>query len=130
MFKEVEDLPTFNRGKYFPPESRNTAAQNWRDASVKALERRGLQDVPNAFTGRSVAVTRGIVGGDSVVSAYKKLTNILRTNGLYKTVRQQKRHEKKGVKRRRLASEGHRKKFAQIIRGKVALVQKSRARGS
>lgn len=69
--------------------------------------------MPDAYTGRSVWARPG--ESESVIYAYKKLANILRVNGVYKTVRQQKRHEKKGVMRRRLASEGHRKKFAQLV---------------
>ncbi|KAG9011049.1 hypothetical protein FRB94_008970 [Tulasnella sp. JGI-2019a] len=105
-----------------------TAAEAWAEGSAKVQERLALKPLPNAFSGRSVPITRS--GSEAFAQGFRKLQGILRANNVYQTVRAQKRHEKKGVKRRRLASQTHRRKFAQLIRGKVALVQKYRARGS
>jgi len=106
--------------------TRKTPAEIWAEGSIKAQEQSALHETPNAFSGRSVPVD----GPEGFAQAFRQLQRILRHNVVAKTVRQQKRHEKRGVKRRRLASQTHRRKFAQLIRGKVALVQKYRTRGS
>ncbi|KAG8968612.1 hypothetical protein FRC03_006733 [Tulasnella sp. 419] len=85
---------------------------------------------PTPYTGRTVAVT---TSSRSTTEAFKKayysLNSVLRKNNVFAMVRAQARHEKKGYKRRRLASQTHRRKFAQMVRQKVALVEKIRKRG-
>ncbi|KAG8858745.1 hypothetical protein FRB96_004882 [Tulasnella sp. 330] len=105
-----------------------TAAEAWAAGSTKTEAVLALKPLPNAFSGRSIFISKSTPEG--FAQSFRKLQGILRANNVYQTVRAQKRHEKKGVKRRRLASQTHRRKFAQLIRGKVALVQKYRARGS
>ena len=47
--------------------------------------------------------------------AYNKLQAILKHNNLRRELRQAERHEKKGVKRRRLRSERWKRKFADEV---------------
>jgi len=106
----------------------------WTEASEGRLKILSRMKQPTPYSGRSVTVQRAGPFRDAwqepFNSAYRRLQNILRENTVAKTARSQERHEKKGVKRRRLASQTHRRKFAQLVRQKVALVQKYRARGS
>lgn len=60
--------------------------------------------------GRSVRVT-----GGKIADACKKLDAILNRNKVRITLRAQERHEKKGVKRRRLSSERWRRLFAHEV---------------
>jgi small subunit ribosomal protein MRP21 len=50
-----------------------------------------------------------------VAEAYVRLDNLLKRNFVKRTVRLTERHEKKGVKRRRLRSERWRKQFANEV---------------
>ncbi|KAG8908497.1 hypothetical protein FRB99_005856 [Tulasnella sp. 403] len=103
------------------------AAQALWEEGSRAFLQRHPESPPDQFAGRSVQVPEGPNG---FTRAYRKLNQILMENRVRKMVKRQSRHEKKGVKRRRLASETHRRKFAQLVRSKVALVQRIRARGS
>lgn len=73
----------------------------------------GLVDDDWAFTGRTVSTwsKRGVDFG----FAYMKLSRILRENHVRRELRLQARHEKSGVKRRRLRSERWRKRFAHEV---------------
>lgn len=93
--------------------------------------------------GRSVKVYAG-----NVADAYNRLDKILKRNRVKRTLKLTERHEKKGVKRRRLKSERWRRRFAnevgwlrqisrrflitisQQVRNKVQLVAKIRRRGA
>ncbi|CAL1704790.1 unnamed protein product [Somion occarium] len=81
---------------------------------------------PGPYAGRSVAVS----GGKPFGSAYVELQQILRRNLVSYELRLAERHEKKGYKRRRLASDRHRRRFAHEVRKKVQLVNEIRARGA
>ncbi|KAG6890717.1 hypothetical protein C0995_005090 [Termitomyces sp. Mi166 len=76
-------------------------------------------------SGRSVFVKSGNIG-----DAYGRLQSILQRNRVQAQLRLTERHEKKGVKRRRLSSERWRKQFAHEVRKKVQLVTKIRNRGA
>ncbi|OAX44626.1 hypothetical protein K503DRAFT_678346 [Rhizopogon vinicolor AM-OR11-026] len=76
------------------------------------------------FTGLRVFVT-GDLG-----EAFRRLQTRLRRNRVPQEVSRQKRHEKKGVKRRRLSSERWRRVFANEVRKKVQLVSTIRRRGA
>ncbi|KNZ74248.1 hypothetical protein J132_07562 [Termitomyces sp. J132] len=79
----------------------------------------------HTFSGRSV-----LVKGGNVADAYGRLQSILQRNRVQAQLRLTERHEKKGVKRRRLSSERWRKQFAHEVRKKVQLVAKIRNRGA
>ncbi|KAK7467103.1 hypothetical protein VKT23_004163 [Stygiomarasmius scandens] len=79
----------------------------------------------NPYSGRTVSVTDG-----NVSLALKRLDSILNRNRVRKQLRLTERHEKKGVKRRRLESERWRRLFAHEVRKNVQLVTKIRNRGA
>jgi hypothetical protein len=64
----------------------------------------------NTFLGRSVPVKNG-----HIYRSLKSLANRLQTNKVYQTWKYQMRHEKKGVKRRRLRSQRWRRRFADEV---------------
>jgi small subunit ribosomal protein MRP21 len=66
---------------------------------------------PTPYEGRSVAVAAG-----GFVSSYANLRNIMARNRVQYELRLSERHEKKGYKRRRLASERWRRVFASEVR--------------
>lgn len=76
------------------------------------------------YTGRRV-----FVNGD-LGEAFRRLQTRLRRNRVVQEVSRQRRHEKKGVKRRRLSSERWRRMFANEVRKKVQLVSTIRRRGA
>ncbi|KAJ8594336.1 hypothetical protein M405DRAFT_729973 [Rhizopogon salebrosus TDB-379] len=78
-----------------------------------------------AYLGRRVIVHGGDLG-----EALRRLQTRLRRNRVSQEVSRQKRHEKKGVKRRRLSSERWRRVFANEVRKKVQLVSTIRRRGT
>ncbi|KAG0707790.1 hypothetical protein DFH29DRAFT_598061 [Suillus ampliporus] len=78
----------------------------------------------DSYTGRRVFVT-GDLG-----EAFRRLQTRLRRNRVMQEVSRQRRHEKKGVKRRRLSSERWRRMFANEVRKKVQLVSTIRRRGA
>ncbi|KAG1853699.1 hypothetical protein DFJ58DRAFT_841551 [Suillus subalutaceus] len=69
------------------------------------------------YTGRRV-----FVNGD-LGEAFRRLQTRLRRNRVMQEVSRQRRHEKKGVKRRRLSSERWRRMFANEVRKKVQLAE-------
>ncbi|KAJ7774651.1 hypothetical protein DFH07DRAFT_106957 [Mycena maculata] len=102
-----------------------SAADRWRQMSrnlVPNLQRRPPAD---AYTGRSVRVK-----GTNFSEAVRNFEKILSYNQVRRTVFATERHEKKGVKRRRIKSQQWRKHFAQQVRNNVKLVHKIRRRGA
>ena len=97
----------------------------WLQKSQEATRHAALHPPPGPYAGRSVKVN-----GGNVAEAYVRLDNLLKRNFVKRTVRLTERHEKKGVKRRRLRSERWRKQFANEVRNKVQLVAKIRKRGA
>ncbi|KAE9387500.1 hypothetical protein BT96DRAFT_927595 [Gymnopus androsaceus JB14] len=79
----------------------------------------------NPYIGRSVKVVDG-----NLAEAFRKLDYILFRNRVRKQLKLAERHEKKGVKRRRLESERWRRLFAHEVRKNVQLVTKIRKRGA
>jgi ribosomal protein S21 len=65
----------------------------------------------NQYSGRSIAVGRG---GD-VAGAFRKLSVRLSRTGLKADVRRSEYHEKPSEKKRRLASERHRRRFQEMV---------------
>ncbi|KAF8977456.1 hypothetical protein BDQ17DRAFT_1266557, partial [Cyathus striatus] len=74
--------------------------------------------------GRTVKVLPG-----QVYDAFSRLDGILKRNKVRKTVQVQRRHEKKGDKRRRLESQRWRNRFSEEVRQRVELVDQIRRRG-
>jgi len=95
----------------------------WKDREMKFVQY--IRPPASPYNGRSVYVGRGDLAG-----AYGSLTTILRRNTVPYELRMSDRHEKKGVKRRRLSSERWRRRFAHEVRKKVQLVNEIRARGA
>ncbi|GJE95119.1 ribosomal protein S21/MRP21 [Phanerochaete sordida] len=92
-----------------------------REPTVNNLNR------PNGpFIGRSAYINPQT----SLGQAYTKLRNTIRSNNLFREVKLQARHEKKGYKRRRLESERWRRRFAHEVRMKIQIVKEIRARGA
>ncbi|KAG6868368.1 hypothetical protein C0993_004014 [Termitomyces sp. T159_Od127] len=102
-----------------------TPAELWQERSMDYENRRRDQTPVSTYSGRSVLVKSGNVG-----EAYARLQSILYRNKVQAQLRLTERHEKKGVKRRRLSSERWRKQFAHEVRKKVQLVAKIRNRGA
>ncbi|WWC63592.1 ribosomal protein S21 [Kwoniella dejecticola CBS 10117] len=75
-------------------------------------------------TGRSITVPRG----GEFTSSYKRLQGLLRQSNLKKELRLQEFHEKPSVRRRRLISERHRRRFKEMVRTKVQQVVSMRNR--
>jgi len=59
--------------------------------------------------------------GKNLSATFRKLEGILARNQVRKQLRMTERHEKKGVKRRRLSSERWRKRFADEVRLVVSI---------
>ncbi|WWC71297.1 mitochondrial 37S ribosomal protein bS21m [Kwoniella pini CBS 10737] len=78
----------------------------------------------NISTGRSITVPKG----GEFNSSYKRLQGLLRQSNLKKELRLQEFHEKPSVKRRRLISERHRRRFKEMVRTKVQQVVSMRNR--
>lgn len=89
----------------------------WARYSKDALDHAQRSPPHTPFTGRSVMVRDGDTG-----TAYNRLRSILSRNNILREANMAKRHEKRGVKRRRLASERWRRVFANEVRKKVQLV--------
>ncbi|KIK38666.1 hypothetical protein CY34DRAFT_42493, partial [Suillus luteus UH-Slu-Lm8-n1] len=98
-----------------------TPDERWAERS------RGLTLPPPAdpYTGLRIYVAENQLG-----EGFRRLQTRLRRNRLIQEVSRQRRHEKKGVKRRRLSSERWRRMFANEVRKKVQLVSTIRRRGA
>ncbi|WVQ81826.1 hypothetical protein IAT38_003953 [Cryptococcus sp. DSM 104549] len=88
----------------------------WMTASRLAAARQG--DCTKYYTGRSVAT----VSGGDYLSAYKRLQIHVRNGNLKREEKLNQHHEKPGLKRQRLASERHRRRFKAMVREKVQQV--------
>ncbi|AFR96666.1 ribosomal protein S21 [Cryptococcus neoformans C23] len=77
------------------------------------------------FSGRSIELNRGT---DFLV-AYKRMQGVMRMGNMKKEAKLNEFHEKPSVRRRRLRSERHRRRFKEMVRSKVqqALAMRSRA---
>ncbi|KZV71655.1 hypothetical protein PENSPDRAFT_664281 [Peniophora sp. CONT] len=107
-----------------------TVAESWADMSDKAVARLGPP--LGKYAGRSVEVQR-----QDLATALRRLNTILFENRVHAERVRNLRHEKKGYKRRRLASERWRRRFAheachmhRVVRTKVELVKTIRRRGA
>ncbi|KAF9564658.1 hypothetical protein CPC08DRAFT_734350 [Agrocybe pediades] len=101
-----------------------TIEERWKESSKRALEDARNSPPANPYSGRTVEV------GKNLSATFRKLDAILARNQVRKQLRLTERHEKKGVKRRRLSSERWRKRFADEVRKKVQLVIKIKERGA
>ncbi|EDR14824.1 uncharacterized protein LACBIDRAFT_292250 [Laccaria bicolor S238N-H82] len=106
-----------------PP--KRSAEEIWLSRSTLALTEAKNHPPANAYSGRSVKIN-----GGKLAEGYRVLDTILGRNKVRVQLRRAERHEKKGVKRRRLSSERWRKRFAHEVRKKVELVIKIRNRGA
>ncbi|POV95087.1 hypothetical protein PSTT_16474 [Puccinia striiformis] len=77
---------------------------------------------PNSFLMRPVSAS-------DVERSYKKLSNWLKASGLRKEIYLNKRYEKPCLKRRRLASERHRRRFAIEVQRRVQIINVMRMKG-
>ncbi|KZT11395.1 uncharacterized protein LAESUDRAFT_692200 [Laetiporus sulphureus 93-53] len=110
-------------GKNITNGAGDNAEEKWKKREASVVQ--NLQKPDNPYTGRSVAVHNHEVG-----AAFTALRRIMSANAVARELRLVQRHEKKGVKRRRLKSERWRRRFAHEVRKKVKLVNEIRARGS
>ncbi|KAJ7155990.1 hypothetical protein C8R43DRAFT_998664 [Mycena crocata] len=102
---------------------KKSPSEIWRENSrinVPLLQRNQPAD---PYQGRTVKVK------GSFAEASRELDRILSRNRVRFTVRSTERHEKRGVKRRRIKSEQWRKHFADQVRKNVQLVHQIRRRG-
>ncbi|WFD00285.1 hypothetical protein MYAM1_003033 [Malassezia yamatoensis] len=80
-------------------------------------------------SGRTVSATNSY-GNTSATMLYRNLMSTLRRNSVRRELRLGERYEKPNQKRRRLRSERHRRRFADMIRKKVQLIMALKARGA
>ncbi|KAF9451050.1 hypothetical protein P691DRAFT_757636 [Macrolepiota fuliginosa MF-IS2] len=96
----------------------------WHQNSSRARTDMSNHPMLNPYSGRTIPVRREV--GESL----RALDGVLSRNKVKLQLRMTERHEKKGAKRRRLASERWRNQFANEVRKKVQLVMKMRDRGA
>ncbi|KAH9484315.1 hypothetical protein JR316_0003796 [Psilocybe cubensis] len=102
----------------------STPEGRWKERAKDALH--ALNSPPHdEYTGRSVPAT-----GKNLSATFRRLDQILIRNNVRQELRMGERHEKKGVKRRRLKSQRWHNWFANEVRQKVQLVNKIRKRGA
>ncbi|KAJ7452450.1 hypothetical protein B0H11DRAFT_292510 [Mycena galericulata] len=111
-------------GNAIAPKDERTPGEKWRDSSLHTVPNLQRRQPADAYQGRCVRVKAG-----NFAEAARDLDRILARNRVRTTVRSTERHEKKGVKRRRIKSEQWRKHFAHQVRKNVQLVHKIRRRG-
>ncbi|KAG7092434.1 hypothetical protein E1B28_008790 [Marasmius oreades] len=102
-----------------------THEELWKQMSEEAKDELERYPPHDPYFGRSVKVVDG-----NIQEAFRRLSTILSRNKVAKQLRMAERHEKKGVKRRRLESERWRRLFAHEVRKNVQLVTKIRNRGA
>lgn len=119
--KDAVDRQIQNRTSLMTPEDR------WRERSKKALESAGRTPPAHTYTGiiflfcfhypltPSKGRTVHIKAEGDLATAYRQLDAILQRNKVRATLRMTERHEKPGVKRRRLRSQRWRKRFADEV---------------
>lgn len=135
LMREVtQDLPT-------PDESDSAAVTSQSDLAAwqdRSKSRRAGQ-TGNQYTGRSVTVFQPRAGASSVEgaaspsaaainSALRRLNIVLSRNKIKKELRLGEFYEKPSERRQRLARERHRRRFQDMVRKKVQLVQQLRSR--
>ncbi|KAJ7273688.1 hypothetical protein B0H12DRAFT_966097, partial [Mycena haematopus] len=101
-----------------------TPEEKWRAYSLSQVALLQKNEIADPYSGRSVKVRQG-----KFAEAVRDFEKILARNQIRSTSRMAERHEKKGVKRRRIRSEQWRKHFANQVRKNVQLVHKIRRRG-
>ncbi|KAJ3543370.1 hypothetical protein NM688_g5861 [Phlebia brevispora] len=116
--------PLMQKALETPGEPERSAEATWKKREDDVVKFLPLP--PGPYAGRSVRVKNS----DEFTAAYSHLNRILRENNVRRELRLTQRHEKTGVKRRRLRSERWRRRFAHEVRLKVKLVQEIRARGA
>ncbi|KAK8854553.1 ribosomal protein S21 [Kwoniella newhampshirensis] len=97
-------------------------AESW---WIEASARNSLGYPMTTYSGRSILVPRG----GEFISAYKRLGGLLRNSNMKKELRLGEFYEKPSVRRRRLLSERHRRRFKEMVRTKVQQVISMRSRG-
>ncbi|WVO14430.1 ribosomal protein S21 [Cryptococcus depauperatus] len=78
------------------------------------------------YSGRSLEVLRG---SNAFLTTYKRLQGVMRNGNMKKEAKLNEFYEKPSVKRRRLRSERHRRRFKEMVRSKVqqAMAMRNRA---
>ncbi|KAJ6547539.1 hypothetical protein B0H19DRAFT_953304 [Mycena capillaripes] len=99
--------------------------EQWKENSRRTVPVLQNYPIPDAYHGRSIRVRDG-----KFAEAVRDLDKVLYHNGVRNILKSTDRHEKKGVKRRRIQSEQWRKHFAHQVRKNVQLVHKIRRRGA
>ncbi|KAJ6502573.1 hypothetical protein C8R45DRAFT_818297 [Mycena sanguinolenta] len=102
-----------------------TPEEKWRAYSRTTVARLQKHPIADPYSGRCVKVVSG-----KFAEAVRDFERIIARNRIRYTNRKAERHEKKGVKRRRIRSEQWRKHFANQVRKNVQLVHKIRRRGA
>ncbi|KAF7363422.1 hypothetical protein MSAN_00997900 [Mycena sanguinolenta] len=102
-----------------------TPEEKWRAHSLTTVARLQKHPIADPYSGRCVQVVSG-----KFAEAVRDFERILARNSVRSTNRAAERHEKKGVKRRRIRSQQWRKHFANQVRKNVQLVHKIRRRGA
>ncbi|GFZ52072.1 hypothetical protein JCM24511_09844 [Saitozyma sp. JCM 24511] len=101
-----------------PP--RSESLEWWQSAS------RAQNGLPgNQYSGRSVPVPRQA----DFMGMYRRLQGVMTRSGVRRDLRLGEFHEKSSDRRRRVESERHRKRFQEMVRSKVQMVQTIRNRG-
>ncbi|KAJ6630777.1 hypothetical protein B0H10DRAFT_1938928 [Mycena sp. CBHHK59/15] len=108
-----------------------TPEERWRNQSRERVPQLRQYPPADAYSGLIVANRRSVKfkAGDFAEGS-RDLDRILARNRVRYTLRATERHEKKGVKRRRISSEQWRKHFAHQVRKNVQLVNKIRRKGA
>nr|XP_019044959.1 ribosomal protein S21 [Kwoniella bestiolae CBS 10118]OCF23889.1 ribosomal protein S21 [Kwoniella bestiolae CBS 10118] len=111
--KDPSTLNGFSKLRFDPlttPSGKGTDGDGeawWRQLSKSALE--GYP--AHASTGRSIVLPRG----GEFATSYRRLQGLLRQGNMKKEARLQEYYEKPSVRRRRLISERHRRRFKEMV---------------
>ncbi|PPQ79113.1 hypothetical protein CVT24_012788 [Panaeolus cyanescens] len=107
LTKELNDKTISHLGNAV--KRQESLEERWRQKSKQALEDAANRPPADPYAGRTVRV------GKDVADAYRKLETILQRNRVRPELKMTQRHEKKGVKRRRLSSQRWREQFANEV---------------
>lgn len=102
----------------------STSIMDQLESEFRARPTIGPAKPATTTTGRSVSAANSY-GNNSAAMLYRNLMGTLRRNNVRRELRLEERYEKPNQKRRRLRSERHRRRFADMIRKKVQLVRLS-----
>ncbi|WFC95810.1 hypothetical protein MBRA1_002464 [Malassezia brasiliensis] len=94
------------------------------ESEFRARQTIGPATPATPTTGRTVSAANSF-GNSSAAMLYRNLMGTLRRNNVRRELRLEERYEKPNQKRRRLRSERHRRRFADMIRKKVQLVRRA-----